>query len=134
MLTIMITHVLYRHTLQCLLMDSYRAAAAAVVADYEVPAGGAMFFYSSHRGYWSEAIAKLVKTGAAPRKLIPDIENCVQGGRRATLLLLWSQRTPGGGVSARYSAVPVPSADSAVLRASFMVHPSLGYAQRSAPQ
>jgi hypothetical protein len=40
--------------LQCLLMDSYRAAAAAVVAGYEVPSGGAMFFYSSHRGYWSE--------------------------------------------------------------------------------
>jgi hypothetical protein len=37
-------------------MDSYRAAAAAVVADYEVPSGGAMFYYSSHRGYWSEVI------------------------------------------------------------------------------
>ncbi|KAG5175438.1 hypothetical protein JKP88DRAFT_265777 [Tribonema minus] len=117
---------------QCALLDRYREVAASVVQEYHTPPGQTCFLYSSEKEMWQNGLAHLVKAGIAPPDLLKEVQKCTDrnGGGGAALVMLWSERLPGGGTGACYAAVPVDSPDSSFLDAKFMVHPGLGFQRR----
>ena len=73
-----------------------------------------------------QAVLRLIKTEAVPSSLLEDVTSAMSAGKGA-LLTCWSQKGPGGAVSARCA---VASLDKPVLTREFMVHPCLGFQRR----
>ena len=70
-----------------------------------------------------QALYRLIKTAAVPGQLLADVQQAMRTDKGA-LLTFWSQREPGGGISARYA---VAAGDAKVFSPEYLVHPGLGY-------